>query len=362
MASLEVIRKIPFFFIIGRPRSGTTLLRTMLDAHPNIIVPPEYPVILDLYNKYGRIKRWDLKQIKDFHKDFRRKQPKEFWKYEYLLVNEEALQKTLESITGEYADFTDVFKVFYYHSRSLFGEKSIHLMGDKNPIYASFTNRLFKIFPDAKFIYLTRDYRDNYRSISKFEFEAPNIALQSYRWKYASKCFVRLASGKPGQFLHLRYEDLATEPEKQLQAVCSFLEIGYSHEMLRFHEKTNDAVALVGEEDFNKFHNGLNQPIHCNNLYGWKTQLSNRQTALADAAVGGYAELMGYERKYQEPAIKNSLLVLPWKIYGNILYKAMSAAEYLPARVRRVVAHLLPYLAKAYHSISRKLNVQEKPA
>ncbi|HAL65426.1 MAG TPA: hypothetical protein DCP10_07675 [Bacteroidales bacterium] len=49
--------KSQLFFILGRPRSGTTLLRTLLDAHPQVKVPPEYPVVLQLYKKYGRIRQ-----------------------------------------------------------------------------------------------------------------------------------------------------------------------------------------------------------------------------------------------------------------------------------------------------------------
>ncbi|WP_103919423.1 sulfotransferase [Candidatus Venteria ishoeyi] len=46
-----------FFFIIGRPRSGTTLLQSILDAHPNILIPGESPLIMRLYMRYGHLKK-----------------------------------------------------------------------------------------------------------------------------------------------------------------------------------------------------------------------------------------------------------------------------------------------------------------
>jgi len=61
--------KPQLFFILGRPRSGTTLLRTLLDAHPQVKVPPEYPVVLQLYKKYGRIRQWDETTLEEFKKD-----------------------------------------------------------------------------------------------------------------------------------------------------------------------------------------------------------------------------------------------------------------------------------------------------
>lgn len=351
MPALAQLKDIPFFFIIGRPRSGTTLLRTLLDAHPNIIVPPEYPVLLDLYNKYGKITRWEKPNLEAFYSDFKRKQPREFWKYEYLDMDEPALKDTLAHLSGKEVGFQEVFKAFYYHSRSIFGEKKIQLIGDKNPIYATFTNRLFSIFPQARFIYLTRDYRDNYRSISKFDFEAPNVILQSYRWKYATKKFISLASNNHGQFINIRYEDLVSDPEKELSAICHFLDVDYDPVMLEFYKNADEAIKIVGEEDFNKFHNGLTQPIHSENLYEWKKHLSQKEINLADSTVGDYAEIMGYERSYKKSPFKTKMAILPWRIYGNTLYKAMSAAEFLPSPVRRQTARLLPLLAKAYHAL-----------
>lgn len=47
------IADTPFIFIVGRPRSGTTLLRTLYDAHPNVNIPPECQFVVNLYGKYG---------------------------------------------------------------------------------------------------------------------------------------------------------------------------------------------------------------------------------------------------------------------------------------------------------------------
>ncbi len=69
MVNIQDVSKLPFFFIIGRPRSGTTMLRTMLDAHPKVCIPQESPVILNLYKKYGKKVSWDAKDIDEFFHD-----------------------------------------------------------------------------------------------------------------------------------------------------------------------------------------------------------------------------------------------------------------------------------------------------
>ncbi len=57
--SIEKVRDIPMFFILGRPRTGSTLLRTLFDAHPNVIIPQEWPMLLLLHFQFGKVKCWD---------------------------------------------------------------------------------------------------------------------------------------------------------------------------------------------------------------------------------------------------------------------------------------------------------------
>ena len=57
--SMANISQIPFFFIIGRPRTGTTLLRSLFDAHPNVQIPWECQFVLNLYPKYGTLELWN---------------------------------------------------------------------------------------------------------------------------------------------------------------------------------------------------------------------------------------------------------------------------------------------------------------
>jgi Sulfotransferase family len=60
---IKKIESIPMNFIVGKERSGTTLLQLMLNAHPNIIAPPESKFIILLYFKFGKIQIWTEKII-----------------------------------------------------------------------------------------------------------------------------------------------------------------------------------------------------------------------------------------------------------------------------------------------------------
>ncbi len=64
--TLEKIKKIPVVFIVGFGRSGTTLLQELMNAHPNVIGPPEYSFIVYLYSRYGNKKHWTKADIAEF--------------------------------------------------------------------------------------------------------------------------------------------------------------------------------------------------------------------------------------------------------------------------------------------------------
>ena len=75
---------------------------------------------------------------------------------------------------------------------SVFDKEEIQLIGDKNPAYSLFAGRIHKLFPEAKIIHITRDYRDNYLSLTKVNFEVPIVPLVIYRWKFAYKRMQKL--------------------------------------------------------------------------------------------------------------------------------------------------------------------------
>lgn len=343
------ISDIPFFFIIGRPRSGTTLVRTLLDAHPTVKVPPEYPVILSLYNRFGNRKRWNNSLLHEFDKCFKAPPPSENWKYSYLRINEGELKSNVGALDDN-ASIEDLVKAYYLSYTSIFDKEEINLLGDKNPVFSTYAFRLAKIFPNAKFLFITRDYRDNYMSIKRFKFEAPVAALQAYRWKYVARLMNQLSRKYPNRVLHMRHEDLVANPEVQFASVCSFLGIDYNPVVFDFYKKEDAILEIVDADLLQKFHSGLGKPINNDNVEVWKQKMSEADVKTADAVVGKWAEKMGYERKYKQGNMLVHLKSLPWCMYGWLLYKIMSMGEHLPYSLRTKMAKALPLLAKSYNS------------
>ena len=177
------IKDVPFFFIVGRPRSGTTLLRTLFDAHPNVIIPLECQFIINLYPKYGSVTHWSKDELMKFHADLQ-----EQWWFDLWKIDPEELKSSLLDYEGSHT-YSTVCKVVYDSYSSFFKKEEIRFFGDKNPGYAIYTERLLKIFPEAKFIHIIRDYRDNFVSVKNVDFELPVISIVTMKWRYFVKKF-----------------------------------------------------------------------------------------------------------------------------------------------------------------------------
>jgi ABC-type uncharacterized transport system ATPase subunit len=151
--SLKELDELPLIFIVGRGRSGSTLLRSMLDAHPAIMIPLESRFVQFLYYNFPAKGPWSAntaQQALDVLESG----------FEPLELDREAFLEHIKTFSGD-LNFDRVSKLIYLHTRSGFKKEEIRILGDKNPRYTFFIPQLLRLFPGAKFIHLVRDYRDN---------------------------------------------------------------------------------------------------------------------------------------------------------------------------------------------------------
>ena len=84
---IGLAERLPIFFITCRPRSGSTLLRTMFDAHPNIVIPPECQFIINLRKKYLGLDCWTERTVSSFVADLKKQGLIESWKIDWKKLN-----------------------------------------------------------------------------------------------------------------------------------------------------------------------------------------------------------------------------------------------------------------------------------
>jgi hypothetical protein len=226
----------PMPFIVGVPRSGTTLLRTMLDSHPSLAIPMEtgfLPQVFDL--------AWEASR--DLTSEGRRSRFQAlltgFSTWEHMGIDANDLSRALAEL--EPFDFTDGLRAFYGLCAALDGKSR---SGDKTPLYARHLPVVEALLPESHFIHIVRDGRDVYLSARNapwsvvrhwfpFGREVETLAAQ---WRRDIMLCRRLAVTSR-HFMELRYEDLLDDPAGQLERICRFIDLPYEEAMLEFDEQ-----------------------------------------------------------------------------------------------------------------------------
>jgi len=361
MAS-DDLSKIPIFFILGRPRSGTTLLTTLFNAHPNIRIAPEFPIMLFLYQRFKHVKVWDEATIRSFVDHV-------FYFSKFNIRRIENLKFDKEHIINELLQYKDrgsiqlFLKSINYYAYSVFQKEQTLLIGDKNPVYSMSTGRFRRIFPDAKFICIIRDYRDNFISIKKLAekevaVEAPVLSMQVGRWRYFTALFLRLKRRFPERYYILKYEDLVSEQETTFRSLCEFLGVAYDPSVFNFHQKKEQTVDTYGTFIYEKFHENLMKPISTGRMNTWQGVLTEEEMKTADQIAGRFADKLGYKRQWRGFNFWLFMKSLPFLTYNYILLNVMIFGTYLPYKTSQWWFIRMSFLLKTYLRVTGKKSAE----
>ena len=327
--SIEEFNKVkntPMLFILGKERSGTTLLQTLLDTHPNIVGPPESKFVLLLYPRFGTIKRWSENDILCFIEELY----KEPWISTIWKPNRELLTSNLLAIR-EQANYSSICKLVYYSMRG--NKKNILWLSDKNPVYALFVNPLLKIFPEAKFIHLVREPKDNVYSHLK-SFGVKNTRFIAQKWLAYNDILLKCKKQFSQKFFTLLYENMVGNPETSMKELCKFLPIPYDDKMI--HNSFPERLESFGSEKLvmdrvQEVHSNLLKPVNTSNIGKWKAGMSPEEVKIVEAITGKFAaENFNYElsEDTKTPFLmrlgiaKTKVIYYVWQMFTRAKYKS----------------------------------------
>lgn len=284
----------PYVFIVGCPRSGTTLLQRLVNAHPNIAITPESHWIPRLYAKSwaltpeGRVKPKLIRRLAGHSKFARLK-----------ISPEEIAELGGNGHPVSYGEF--VSRIF-----DLYGERQgKSLVGDKTPDYVRSIETLHSLWPNARFVHVIRDGRDVALSMMDWPKYRPKpgdfAAWQEDRLSTAALWWElnvrrgRQAGKSLGSKLYyeMRYESLVSRPEVESAALCEFLEVPHTDAMLRFYEAR---AAFDPGLEAKRAHLPVTP-----GLRDWRVQLPTQDNECFEAAAGGLLEELGYSRVVPRP-------------------------------------------------------------
>lgn len=357
MTTQQEFKKLPVFFIMGRPRSGTTLLSTLFDAHPRVKIPPEFPILLPLYQQFRKVKHWDEKTILRFvdfifqHNVFIHRT------LENLKIDREAFTNDLMKLIGK-GTLQDFLIRVNYNGYSIFPKGDILCVGDKNPVYSIYMKRFMKIFPQAKFICIIRDYRDNYVSMKKLadlKLEAPVLSLQVYRWRYVAGLFLRCRKKDPARVTLIRYEDLVTRQHEILPELCKFVGIPYDPGVFDFYKKQEETQRAYNNPLIERFHGSLMKPVNTGRMEQYRKEMDREEIATADAIAGKYGRQFGYASQGRKRDRLRMVRALPMMAYGWLIFRLYVAGSFLPARLSLWLSVKLLVLVRTYSYFAGKL-------
>ena len=274
-------------FILGCERSGTTLLRLMLNQSPVLYIPGESGFLdklrkqQELYGDFTQpYQRWFF--IRDLQTS---KATSTTYSFPiFKLTIEEAEMALAETAPTNYPGAASA--LFQAAAR----KQGKQYWGDKTPRYIFKISWLAEAFPQAKFIHVIRDGRDVASSLIKAGW-VNNFVKAAYYWH--EKVEAGISSGKTldkQRYYELNYEQLVMYPEETLKDLCNWLELEYVPSMLQQNENATNYIS----GDWH-LHEMVAKPVDSSRAYAWKQQLSPRQVADFESVAGELLEELGYE-------------------------------------------------------------------
>ncbi|HEY6712446.1 MAG TPA: sulfotransferase [Rubrobacter sp.] len=284
----------PYVFIVGCPRSGTTLLRRLVDTHPHIAIIHQSRFIPNFFERRRGLTPQGLVTTKLVDRLLEARGVKN------LETSREMLESLVEA--GEPVSYsTFVTGVFDLYGKG----QAKRLVGDKTPAYVRRIPTLNALWPEARFVHLIRDGRDvclsaiNWRkadhALGRFStWGVDPITTAAVWWEW----HVRLGredggSLAPNLYHEVRYEALVSVPEETCAALCDFLGLPYDDAMLKFHQgRENADPNLDAKKAWRPLTPGLRK---------WSEQMPAEDLERFEAAAGDLLEELGYPRACPPP-------------------------------------------------------------
>lgn len=270
-------------FILGCPRSGTTLLQLMLHSHARIAVPAETKFVLPAYTarcEFGDLTvRENRRALAEWITGDR--------STKFHNLGLDAAEVADEIVAGPPTLGSAIGTVFRAYAER-FGRPR---WGDKRPSYFRHVGTLLRMFPDAQFVHLIRDGRDCVASLMEMPWYDKDVHHAISAWREAVDCGRRLTERLgPDTYYELQYERLVADPADELTRLCGFL--GEDFDPAMTHP---EGLAKQTVSPRKKWHGRTKDGITTTRVGSWAERLDSWEISLAEAAFGERLAEYGYE-------------------------------------------------------------------
>jgi len=281
-------------FILGNPRSGTSLIRLMLTSHPDVVIPPESGFIVWLHEHFSGWSCQDadsaarIAQFVDALVQCR--------KFDTWEMDPEGLRGLIARERP--ASYGELCRLVYYAYAEKF-KKAPTVWGDKNNFHVHYGKLLAGIYPGARFLHIVRDGRDvacSYREVMSLQTRSPyapsvptEIRQIAREWTgNIENVELFLSEIPPNLSKVIKYEDLVCHPESVLSDICEWLGILFDGSMLEYHNENRRLGLEPGQ------------------LLDWKKKTLE---PVSVSSVGRYLSLLSTDEIHEFEVLAKAVLV-----------------------------------------------------
>ena len=260
----------PPIFIIGCPRSGTTLMRVILDSHPNICCGPETHLIKNMKNLREKIgERWEM--LKPYG------------------IEEQVLDQKIQ----------EIFTLFTNNYVKMKNKKR---WAEKTPENIFYVDVIDKFFPNCQFINVIRDGRDVVCSF-KERWGSKTVFSGIKNWNRSMELtYIYRTRFKKDRYMETRYEDLVTRPEQETKKIMEFLGEGWTPGLLEHHKSDHDFWFNFNKEskddqkiEKHPLRHSPSKPVFSSSVGKWKKNLNVVEKALVNIYLRENLKKLGYK-------------------------------------------------------------------
>lgn len=281
-----------FPFLTGCERSGTTMLRAMLDAHPDVAIPDESHFLPVLIARRAVLEAADgvdvdlLVALLAASPGFRR------WQLDLdaLRARFEASppRDLAEAVHGLYREYADEHGAVRY--------------ADKTTTYVFELVAIARLLPEARFAHLVRDGRNAALSLLQVPWGPQTVEEAATWWR------VRVQAARdagallgPQRYTEVRFESLVRESEAELVRLAEFFDLTWDDGLLRWFERSHAVVDTMPTRR-QTTHRNLGRPPSAN-LRDWRREMPSRDQLLFEVLAGDLLDDLGYPRLFPSVAV-----------------------------------------------------------
>ncbi len=306
-------------FVVGAPRSGTTLLERLLDAHSEIAIADEivfFDFVLALRRRVPELDTPERRQA--FFELLPELDHVRFW---------HGVEAVLERVRDdlERAGNRASYRLFYVQMLRRYAEaRGKRRFGEKTPWNIRHLGTIRDWFPDARIVHIVRDPRAQVASRRQLPRTSRDVLTNALKWRMDVDLGRSELSRwpRPENVAEVRFEDLLARPEQELARICRAIGVRFEAGMLEFHRRSD---LMFRDQPWKE---NVLRPLGAVATDRWREELGPGQIALVECVAGRTMRALGYVPEHGAPRRQLlALRALPGELRAWRAFKRRQAAE-----------------------------------